>query len=78
MTSFRGSTICRPVQSPMTPAHQSFQGGMTNWPLSTPILPSPQWQGPSSYSPLILPQGVVSVPGWNAYMVTFYDLLEYI
>ncbi|CBI17647.3 unnamed protein product, partial [Vitis vinifera] len=42
--------------------------GITNWPLSrASFIPSPRWQAPSSYAPLMLPQGVVSVPGWNAY-----------
>lgn len=40
-----------------------------NLPMSrAALVPSPRWQGPSSYAPLILPQGMVSVPGWNAYM----------
>lgn len=68
--SFRGSSVYPPVQSPTTPGQQSYPGGgLTNWPLSrASIIPSPRWQGPSSYTPMILPQGVVSVPGWNAYM----------
>ncbi|XP_010673926.1 zinc finger CCCH domain-containing protein ZFN-like isoform X2 [Beta vulgaris subsp. vulgaris] len=69
--SFRGSSVYPPVQSPTTPGQQSYPGGgLTNWPLSrASIIPSPRWQGPSSYTPMILPQGVVSVPGWNAYMM---------
>ncbi|KAM7491562.1 hypothetical protein LguiA_034483 [Lonicera macranthoides] len=62
MVSFGGSTVYPPVHSPTT------QGGITNWPLSrASFISSPRWQGPSSYAPMILPQGVVSVPGWNAY-----------
>ncbi|GAB4855852.1 hypothetical protein Ancab_024491 [Ancistrocladus abbreviatus] len=69
MASLRGSPVYPSVQSPTTPGQQSYPGGITNWPLSrASIIPSPRWQGPSSYTPLILPQGVVSVPGWNAYM----------
>ncbi|KAK3016863.1 hypothetical protein RJ639_005949 [Escallonia herrerae] len=68
MVSFRGSPVYPPVHSPTTPGQQSYSGGITNWPLSrTSFITSPRWQGPSSYTPMILPQGVVSVPGWNAY-----------
>ncbi|KAL2941508.1 Zinc finger CCCH domain-containing protein ZFN-like [Bienertia sinuspersici] len=76
--SFRGSSVYPPVQSPTTPGQQSYPGGLTNWPLSrASIIPSPRWQGPSSYTPLILPQGMVSVPGWNAYMVSFATSYNY-
>ncbi|XP_058093328.1 zinc finger CCCH domain-containing protein ZFN-like isoform X1 [Magnolia sinica] len=68
MVSLRGSPVYPPVHSPTTPGQQSFPGGLTNWPLSRPsFIPSPRWQGPSSYTPVILPQGVVPVPGWNTY-----------
>ncbi|KAA8533422.1 hypothetical protein F0562_031144 [Nyssa sinensis] len=68
MVSLRGSPVYPPVHSPTTPGQQSYQGGITNWPLSrASFIPSPRWQGPSNYPPLILPQGMVSVPGWNAY-----------
>ncbi|XP_059665584.1 zinc finger CCCH domain-containing protein ZFN-like isoform X2 [Cornus florida] len=66
MVSLRGSPVYPPVHSPTT-GQQSYPGGMTNWPLSrASFIPSPRWQGPSNYAQLILPQGVVSVPGWNA------------
>lgn len=68
MVSFRGSPVYPSVHSPTSPGQQSFPGGITNLPLSrASFVPSPRWQGPSSYAPLILPQGVVPVPGWNAY-----------
>lgn len=68
MVSLRGSPVYPPLNSPTTPGQQSYSGGITNWPLSrASFIPSPRWQGPSSYAPLILPQGVVSVPGWNTY-----------
>lgn len=68
-TSLRGSSVYPSVQSPTTPGQQSYPGGLASWPLSrASLIPSPRWQGPSSYTPLILPQGMVSVPGWNAYM----------
>ncbi|KAK9692205.1 hypothetical protein RND81_09G248300 [Saponaria officinalis] len=70
--SLRSSSVYPPVQSsPATPGQQSYPGGgLASWPLSrASIIPSPRWQGPSTYTPLILPQGMVSVPGWNAYMM---------
>ncbi|XP_016691969.1 zinc finger CCCH domain-containing protein ZFN-like isoform X3 [Gossypium hirsutum] len=66
MISLRGSPIYPTVASPTTPGQQSYPGGITNWSRAS-FIPSPRWQGPSSYAPLILPQGMVSVPGWNAY-----------
>ncbi|GMH11403.1 hypothetical protein Nepgr_013244 [Nepenthes gracilis] len=70
MDSLWGSPVYTPVQSPNTSSQQSYPGGLANWTVSeASIIPcSPHWQGPSSYTPLILPQGVVPVPGWNAYM----------
>ncbi|KAF3452452.1 hypothetical protein FNV43_RR02885 [Rhamnella rubrinervis] len=66
MVSMRGSPVYTTVHSPTTPGQQSYPGGVTNWSRAS-FIPSPRWQGPSSYAPLILPQGVVSVPGWNTY-----------
>lgn len=72
MVSLRGSPVYPAVNSPTTPGQQSYPGEITNWPMSrASFIPSPRWQGPSSYAPLILPQGVVSVPGWNTYSVSF-------
>ncbi|KAK4835844.1 hypothetical protein QYF36_015219 [Acer negundo] len=66
MVSLRGSPVYPTVHSPTTPGQQSYPGGITNWSRAS-FIPSPRWQAPSSYAPLILPQGVVSVPGWNTY-----------
>ncbi|XVE90560.1 hypothetical protein DITRI_Ditri20bG0087600 [Diplodiscus trichospermus] len=66
MVSLRGSPIYPTVPSSTTPSQQSYPGGITNWSRAS-FISSPRWQGPSSYAPLILPQGMVSVPGWNAY-----------
>ncbi|MFQ6650670.1 hypothetical protein Gotur_023456 [Gossypium turneri] len=66
MVSLRGSPIYQTVPSPTTPGQQSYPGGITNWSRAS-FIPNPRWQGPSSYASLILPQGMVSVPGWNAY-----------
>ncbi|KAG8501767.1 hypothetical protein CXB51_004676 [Gossypium anomalum] len=69
MVSLRGSPIYPTVPSPTTSGQQSFLGGLTNWSRAS-FIPSPRWQGPSSYAPLILPQGMVSVPSWNAYSLS--------
>ncbi|XP_022745477.1 zinc finger CCCH domain-containing protein ZFN-like isoform X2 [Durio zibethinus] len=66
MVSLRGSPIYPTIPSPTTPGQQSYPGDITNWSRAS-FIPNPRWQGPSSYAPLILPQGMVSVPGWNAY-----------
>lgn len=78
MVSLRGSPVYPGVQSPTTPGQQSYQGGITTWPLSrASFIPSPRWQGPSSYTPLILPQGVVSVPSWNTYSVSSFPYIKW-
>ncbi|XP_065024967.1 zinc finger CCCH domain-containing protein ZFN-like isoform X4 [Musa acuminata AAA Group] len=47
---------------------QTYPAEMTNWTLSrSSFIPSPRWQASSSYAQLILPQGVVQVPGWTSY-----------
>ncbi|XP_020252817.1 zinc finger CCCH domain-containing protein ZFN-like [Asparagus officinalis] len=57
--------------SSTAPGQQSYAGGLTNWPLSrASFIPSPRWQGPSSYAQLIVPQGLVQVSGWNPYSNT--------
>lgn len=78
MVSLRGSPIYPTVQSP-TPGQQSYPGGSTNWSRAS-FIPSPRWQGPSSYASLILPQGVLSVPGWNAFNVSSFPFpcLKYV
>ncbi|KAB1202405.1 Zinc finger CCCH domain-containing protein ZFN-like [Morella rubra] len=68
MVSLSGSPVYPTIQSPTTPTQQSYPGGITNWSRAS-FIASPRWQGPSSYAPLLLPQGVLSVPGWNAYSV---------
>ncbi|KAL2555432.1 Zinc finger CCCH domain-containing protein 33 [Forsythia ovata] len=58
MVPLRGS-VYPPIHSPTTPGQISF-------PLSrSSFVPSPRWQRPSSYAPVIMPQGLISVPGWN-------------
>ncbi|KAK1259548.1 hypothetical protein QJS04_geneDACA020752 [Acorus gramineus] len=68
MVSVHGSPVYPTVQSPTTPGQQSYPGGLTNWPMSrASFIASPRWQGPSSYTQLILPQAVVPVTSWNTY-----------
>ncbi|KAJ6853159.1 zinc finger CCCH domain-containing protein ZFN-like isoform X1 [Iris pallida] len=68
MVSLRGSPVYTSVHSPTTSGQQSYPGGLTSWPLSrASFIPSPRWQAPSSYTQLILSQGMVQIPGWNPY-----------
>ncbi|CAA6659893.1 unnamed protein product [Spirodela intermedia] len=68
VVSLRGSSVYTTVPSPAIPGQQPYSGGLTNWPLSrASFIAGTRWQGPSSYAQLILPQGMVQVPGWNAY-----------
>ncbi|KAL3650123.1 hypothetical protein CASFOL_006526 [Castilleja foliolosa] len=60
MVPVRGSPAYPPIQSP-TASQLSF-------PLSrASFIASPRWQSPSSYAQLVMPQGMVSIPGWNTY-----------
>ena len=63
--SLRGSAVYPPIQSPTT--------SQLSYPLTrASFIASPRWQSPSSYAPLVMQQGVVSVPGWNTYIVIFH------
>ncbi|KAF6170031.1 hypothetical protein GIB67_042836 [Kingdonia uniflora] len=67
MVPMRGSPVYPSVHSPTTSGQQSYPG-IQNWALSrASFIPSPRWQGPSSYAQLILPQPLVPIPGWNTY-----------
>ncbi|KAL3520537.1 hypothetical protein ACH5RR_018686 [Cinchona calisaya] len=61
MVSLRGSPVYPPVHSPTNPGQLSYPFSRASF------IPSPRWQGPSSYAPVLLPQSMVSVPGWNAF-----------
>ncbi|CAK9215508.1 unnamed protein product [Sphagnum troendelagicum] len=67
------TTFLSPVYSttgaPTSPAPQLYPQGVPSWPIARAPYLHPRLQGPSSYSPVVLPphQGVVSVPGWNTY-----------
>ncbi|XP_076918099.1 zinc finger CCCH domain-containing protein ZFN-like [Bidens hawaiensis] len=67
MVTYSGSSVYPTVQSPTSPGQHSYPGGVSNWSMSrASFVPSPRWQAPSNYPQMILPQGVISVPGWNA------------
>lgn len=71
MVSLRGSAVYPPIHSPTT--------SQLSFPLSrASFIASPRWQSPSSYAPLVMQQGVVSVPGWNTYSVIFSEELSFI
>ena len=75
MANVRGSTMYPGVHSP-TSSQQSYHGGLT--PLSRPsFIPSPRWQGLSSYAQVIVPQGLVQVPSWNTYSVNPFCFRPY-
>ena len=67
MVSLKVSPVYPTVQSPTTPGQQSYPVGITDWSRAS-FIPSPRWQGPSSYAPLLLHQGVVTDPESNAYI----------
>lgn len=50
------------------PSPQQYAGGLTTWPISrTPLMANPYLQGPSTYVPLVIPHGMMPVPGWNSF-----------
>lgn len=63
------SSICSPGQSTTSPGQNTYSGAVTNWSLSrsASFIASPRWPGPSGYEQVIVPQGLVQVPGWNPY-----------
>lgn len=60
MVPLRGSPVYPAVQSP-TAGQQSYSWSRASF------IANPRWQDPSSFASLILPQGMVSVQGWNTY-----------
>lgn len=60
--------------SPSVQSSQQYGVIQGNWPVARP----PMLQGsyvPGSYGPMILPPGVVPVPGWTPYQVGVAELL---
>ncbi|WVZ52168.1 hypothetical protein U9M48_003252 [Paspalum notatum var. saurae] len=69
MVAVRGS-VYSPGQSATSPGQHAYQGAVTSWPLSrsASFIASPRWPGGhSSYAQVIVPPGLVQVPGWNPY-----------
>jgi hypothetical protein len=68
MVAIRGS-IYSPGQSATSPG--TYPGAVTNWTLSrsASFIASPRWPGHSGYAQVIVPQGLVQVPGWTPYAV---------
>jgi hypothetical protein len=71
------SPIYSTTGAPTSPAPQLYPQGVPSWPIARAPYLHPRLQGPSSYSPVVLPphQGVVSVPGWNTYQVSSHPLI---
>ncbi|CAM0950238.1 unnamed protein product [Alopecurus aequalis] len=73
------SSIYSPGQSATSHGQNTYPGAVTNWSMSRPasFVASPRWPGPSGYAQVIVPQGLVQVPGWNPYagepVCTFYS-----
>ncbi|XP_008676803.1 zinc finger CCCH domain-containing protein 33 isoform X1 [Zea mays] len=68
MVAVRGS-VYSPGQSATSPGQHAYQGAVTSWPLSrsASFIASPRWPGHSSYAQVIVPPGLVQVPGWSPY-----------
>ncbi|CAN6347528.1 unnamed protein product [Urochloa humidicola] len=71
------SSVYSPGQSATSPG--TYPGPVTNWTLSrsASFIASPRWPGHSGYAQVIVPQGLVQVPGWTPYagepICTFYS-----
>ncbi|KAG2557641.1 zinc finger CCCH domain-containing protein 63-like isoform X2 [Panicum virgatum] len=70
MVAVRGSGYS-PGQSATSPGQHAYQGAVTSWPLSrsASFIASPRWPGHSSYAQVLVPPGLVQVPGWNPYTI---------
>ncbi|GJN25132.1 hypothetical protein PR202_gb12922 [Eleusine coracana subsp. coracana] len=66
MVAVRGYS---PGQAATSPGQHPYQGAVTSWPLSRSgsFIASPRWPGHSSYAQVIVPPGLLQVPGWNPY-----------
>ncbi|XP_035821565.1 zinc finger CCCH domain-containing protein 12 isoform X2 [Zea mays] len=66
--SSRGSPIYTSVHSSASAGPQSYTGTMPSWAFPrASFIPSPRWQSPSNYAPMIVPQGLVQMQSWNSY-----------
>ncbi|KAJ0249780.1 hypothetical protein HA466_0152280 [Hirschfeldia incana] len=56
----------QPLPTTNVMVHSSGQQQSYPWSRAS-FIPSPRWQDPSGFTPLMMPQGVVPVQGWNPY-----------
>jgi hypothetical protein len=76
MGSSHGSPIYPSVHSSARAGPHSSTGTVASWALPrASFVPSPRWQSPSNYAPMIVPQGLVQVPSWNSYPVSSFPLV---
>jgi hypothetical protein len=74
--SSRGSPIYTSVHSSASAGPQSYTGTMPSWAFPrASFIPSPRWQSPSNYAPMIVPQGLVQMQSWNSYTVSSFGTL---
>ncbi|PSS01490.1 Zinc finger CCCH domain-containing protein [Actinidia chinensis var. chinensis] len=63
-----GSAIYPPMQSSSVPSSQQYGVAAGNWPVARPALvPGSYLQG--TYSPMLIPPGMVPFTGWNPYQL---------
>jgi hypothetical protein len=76
MASSRGSPVYPSVHSSARAGPHSYTGTVASWAFPrASFIPSPRWQSPSNYAPMIVPQGLVQVPSWNSYPVSSFPLV---
>ncbi|KAJ4828502.1 hypothetical protein Tsubulata_012468 [Turnera subulata] len=64
----------QPVQSPSVPIPDQFAGASTSLRVRPPLLPGSYVQG--TYGPVLLPPGVVPIPGWSHYSAPVSPVLS--
>ena len=77
MVAVRNS-MYSPGQSATSPGQHTYPGAVTTWTLSrsASFIASPRWPGHACYAQVIVPQGLVQVPGWNPYAVCSLPFLH--
>lgn len=74
MDSSHGSPIYPSVHSSARAGPHSYTGTVGSWAFPrASFIPSPRWQSPSNYPPMIVPQGIMQVPSWNSYPVSSFS-----
>jgi hypothetical protein len=76
MGSSCDSPIYPSVHSSARAGPHSYTGAVASWAFPrASFIPSPRWQSPQNYAPMIVPQGLVQVPSWNSYPVSSFPLV---